>query len=130
MLEHREKPSLERWDQRSESWDQRSESWDQRSEIRDQTKLEELGSTWDPLAAAWEEKLAELAAYKAMPGHGHCNVPNFANARADSLLGKWVRAQRKQKIKYDADPAASSLTAERVAKLEELGFAWNPLAAV
>ena len=84
-------------------------------------KLEALGFAWDPRAAVWEEKLRQLAAFKAMPGHGHCNVPR--GYPANPQLGEWVSRQRQQKKKYDADPATSQLTAERVARLEALGFA-------
>jgi REP element-mobilizing transposase RayT len=86
-------------------------------------KLDALGFAWDAQAAAWEKKLAELAAFKAMPGHGHCNVPNQYPANKE--LGVWVSYQRVQKAKNVADPSASSLTAERAAKLDALGFAWS-----
>jgi hypothetical protein len=85
-------------------------------------KLEALGFVWDTVTAAWEVKLAELAAFKAMPGHD-CSVPR--GYPANPPLGTWVDKQRQHKKKYDADPATSSLTAERVGKLEALGFAWS-----
>jgi hypothetical protein len=90
-------------------------------------KLEALGFAWDPRAAAWEEKLRQLVAFKAMPAHDHCNVPR--GYPANPQLGEWVSRQRQQKKKYDAYPATSQLTAERVAKLEVLGFAWDPFSA-
>jgi hypothetical protein len=86
-------------------------------------KLEALGFPWHPRAAAWEEKLMQLMAFKAMPQHGHCNVPR--GYLANKHLGKWVDKQRKEKKKYNADPTTSQLMAERVEKLEALGFAWD-----
>ena len=62
------------------------------------------------LEAAWEESLASLAAYKAE--HGHCRVK-----RQDRKLGRWVSYQRQQKDR---------MTAERVSRLEKLGFVWDP----
>ena len=76
------------------------------------------------LPVAWEKRLVELVAFEAMPGHGHCRVPK--RYPANPQLGAWVGKQREQKKKYDADPTASALTAEWVAKLEALGFAWDP----
>jgi hypothetical protein len=68
-----------------------------------------------------EQRLAELAAFKAMPEHGHCKVPQ--GYPANPALGRWVNDQRKQKKRYDDDPTKSGLTVERVAALENL-FSW------
>ena len=82
-----------------------------------ETDLAAQHQSYQPAAEActahWEEKLAELAAYKAMPGHCLLLCPQ---------LGKWVRTQREQTTKYDADPATSQLTVQQMGKLWALGF--------
>ena len=46
-----------------------------------QTQLQAIpGMQWDPIAAAWDEKLDQLKAYKA--SNKHCNVP-----RREGVLG-------------------------------------------
>ena len=68
--------------------------------------------------------MAKLVAFRAMPGHGHCRVPN--GWPADPKLGKWVGSQRKYKKRLDAGHPSPGITKERVAKLDQLGFEWNP----
>ena len=69
-----------------------------------------------PDEAAWQEKLAQLAAYKAE--HGDCNVP-CAWAK-DPPLGRWVHKQRHRKKKLDRGEPWPGMTAARVGKLEAL----------
>ena len=76
----------------------------------------------EALDAAWEEKLVRLEAYKAV--HGDCNVPlRWAD---DKQLGKWVVHQRGRKRKLDRGEPSKGMTAARAAKLDALGFAWDP----
>ena len=63
---------------------------------------------------------ARLAEFKAE--HGHCRVPR--NNPADPKLGNWVGNQRRCKKRHASDPSPI-LAAERVAKLEALGFEWS-----
>jgi hypothetical protein len=77
-------------------------------------QLDALGFCWNTLAAAWDKKYAELVAYKEV--HGHCNVP-----QGNGSLGSWCNNQRNRR---------NSLTLEQIAKLEALGFYWNPSATV
>jgi hypothetical protein len=83
-------------------------------------RLEALGFVWDPDEAAWEAQLARLAAYKA--AHGDCNVPR--GWAEDPRLGRWVMAQRQYKKKLARGEPSPGMTAERVARLEALGFIW------
>jgi hypothetical protein len=69
-------------------------------------------------------KLARLAAYKE--AHGDCSVPQ--RWAEDPILGQWVSNQRKCKRKLDRGDPSPRITAERAAKLEALGFAWQTLA--
>ena len=104
-------------------------------------KLEALGFAWELSAAAiskrrsevsgtrddagWEVQLAKLKAYKRK--HGDCAVPN--RWAEDPRLGGWVNMQRKLKRKLDRGEPSNGMTAERAAKLEALGLAWELSAA-
>ena len=66
-----------------------------------------------------EAQLAKLEVYKA--AHGDCSVP-YGWAE-DKQLGSWVSKQRTLKHKLDRGEPSQGMTAERVAKLEALGFA-------
>ena len=81
-------------------------------------RLESLGFVWDPLEANWEEMFAALQAYKAE--HRHCNVPY--KWPDNPSLGTWVGHQRTSKKN-------GRLSEERIARLESLGFVWDPLEA-
>ena len=50
---------------------------------------------------------------------GDCNVPR--TWKDDPQLGIWVRDQKAHLRKYEADPATSRLSAERVAALRQMG---------
>ena len=64
---------------------------------------------------------ARLAAFEAE--HGHCRVPR--KHPADPKLGNWVAKQRQCKKKMDGDDSSPGITAERVVKLDALGFEWS-----
>ena len=66
----------------------------------------------------WEESRVRLEAYRDAHG-GDCNVPQ--RWKDDQPLGGWVKWQKAQWRKYEADPATSWLSAERVAALEQMG---------
>ena len=66
--------------------------------------------------------LAKLAAFKVMPKHGHCKVPQ--KHPDEPKLGRWVGSQRTYKKKLEASHPGQRITKERVAKLDELGFEW------
>jgi hypothetical protein len=88
-------------------------------------KLEALGFAWELLGAGWEAQLVKLKAHKRL--HGDCNVPQ--RWAEDPKLGSWVRDQRKCKRALDRGDARPQMTPARVAKLDELGFAWELSAA-
>ena len=76
-------------------------------------RLSELGFVWDQIQQVWEDRFQELAAYKLE--HGDCLVrSSFGNKK----LAKWVSHQRnfRKKGKLDAD---------RIKRLDELGFVWD-----
>ena len=62
---------------------------------------------------AWQRGLSALEEFKRR--EGHCRVPRFY-LEGSYRLGQWVAVQRYSK---------NSLTAERKARLNELGFIWS-----
>ena len=80
-------------------------------------RLDALGFVWEPMGALWEDNFNRLAAYKAQ--HGTCEVPD---AEDGPRLRKWWERQRKAK-------KSGTLSMERIARLEALGFAWEPFEA-
>jgi hypothetical protein len=80
-------------------------------------RLDEIGFLWDPFTADWEEGFAALKVFKKR--EGHCRVPH-SHKEGAHRLGQWVSTQRRSK---------TTLTAERLQRLEEIGFVWDPLTA-
>jgi hypothetical protein len=76
-------------------------------------RLQRLGFAWDHRDAVWEQRFAELEAYRRR--HGHCRVPS--RSKKDPSLGHWVQHQRVLK-------RASRLRAKRIRRLEKIGFDW------
>ena len=85
-------------------------------------RLTALGLVWDQNEAKWQAQLARLVAYKAK--HGDCSVPQ--DWAADSALGRWVNSQRVGKRKLDRGEPSEGMTAEQAARLDALGFTWDP----
>jgi len=65
----------------------------------------------------WDARFEDLAQYKK--AHGHCRVP-----RTVPILGRWVKKQREQH-KMKKDGHSTSLTDERLNRLNQLGFVWD-----
>jgi hypothetical protein len=79
-------------------------------------RLERLGFEWFPYEADWEAMFGTLTAYKQ--AHGDCNVPN--RWKDNPELGVWCSTQR---YAYNKNKQST----DRVKRLEQLGFEWNPL---
>jgi len=80
-------------------------------------RLEEIGFEWNPMRKVlelWERRFSDLIAFKNQ--RGHCNVP--AEWSKNPQLGKWVSNQR-------GNYKRGTLSAERIKKLEALGFKWG-----
>jgi DNA-binding TFAR19-related protein (PDSD5 family) len=78
-------------------------------------RLDEIGFVWDVLTLQWEEGLAVLKQF--WEREGHCLVKR--GHREDGVrLGIWVGTQRQKK---------DTLTPERIQRLKEIGFVWDPL---
>jgi superfamily II DNA or RNA helicase len=79
-------------------------------------RLEAIGFCWDAKDSIWGERFRELEAFARSAGH--CNVPvTFHNRQ----LALWVVGQR-------SSFKGGKLSQERIAKLESLGFVWDPFA--
>ncbi|KAJ1446321.1 helicase associated domain-containing protein [Pelagophyceae sp. CCMP2097] len=64
----------------------------------------------------WERQYLRLAAFRK--AEGHCVVPSAFAAADGTKLAPWVQAQRRAH-------KAGRLNAERVERLEAIGFAWS-----
>jgi len=81
--------------------------------------LDALDFTWQSRdVGTWEDRLAEVAAFKAE--HGHCDIPT--NFHENPKLGRFVNNMRSKM-------SNGELPAERIEKLEALGFKWALRAA-
>lgn len=78
-------------------------------------RLEQLGFVWSPFDAMWDERLANLAAFKKK--FGHCNVSS--RDEENPPLAAWVQRQRNSERR-------SLLSPEHWRRLNALGFDWNP----
>jgi hypothetical protein len=79
--------------------------------------LDALGFVWDQLQEDFDRGLAELATY--VQAHGDALVPD-AYVTTGFKLGTWCGTRR-------AERRAGKLSAERIAALDALGFAWDPV---
>jgi superfamily II DNA or RNA helicase len=76
--------------------------------------LSALNFTWKHRdRGSWEDRLAEVVAYKAL--HGHCDIP--LNYPENPKLGRFVNHMRSKRT-------SGKLSADRAAKLEAIGFLW------
>ena len=82
--------------------------------------LDDIGFLWDYYERVWLDKYDELIKYQAY--HGHCNVPFVY--QSNPSLGIWVSTQRQQYNLYKRGKP-TKITADRMKKLEDLGFVWN-----
>jgi hypothetical protein len=77
--------------------------------------LDELGYIWKQRdRGTWEDRLAEVIAFKEK--YGHCDIP--MSITDPPKLSGFVNATRSQRNK-------GTLSAERIAKLDAVGFLWQ-----
>jgi superfamily II DNA or RNA helicase len=81
-------------------------------------KLDEIGFEWEPFANQWEERFAELAAYKQ--AYGDCNVSS--GDINHTQLFTWCSGQRYAYVK-------KQLTLDKIERLQNIGFVWRPIDA-
>ena len=76
------------------------------------TLLDELGFSWKQRErVSWDDRLAEVAAFKAK--NSHCEIPVDK-----TRLGRFINSTRFQRNR-------GKLSADRIAKLDALGFVWK-----
>ena len=85
-------------------------------------KLEMLGvvAEWNESTAAWTQRYQELREF--LNSHGHILVPS--RWEENHQLGRWVSNQRVQYRRFQAGQR-STLTEERISRLEAIGFVWD-----
>ena len=86
-----------------------------------QDQLERIGFVWHSRGIAWEDRYMELRAFYEM--HGHCDISQYFPKT--SQISIWVKCQRRQ-YKLFCEGKRSSITKERIMRLNLLGFKWNP----
>ena len=84
------------------------------------TKLDSIGFDWIPRLSGWDEMFQCIKLYKAKCGD--CNVPIKFNE--NRKLGAWVSKQRFS-YKMLEEGKKSSITEERIQKLNGIGFQWE-----
>ena len=78
-------------------------------------ELESIGFVWDAHESAWESKFEMLVEFRSE--RGHCRVPrDFPD---NPQLASWIKRQRRLF-------RSGSVCPSRIARLEELGFVWDP----
>jgi hypothetical protein len=108
-------PGLRRWVLRQRELRKKESLGSERCE-----RLEAIGFAWQSVRQArnlrelWETRFQQLLQYRQR--FGHCRVP--AKWREDLPLGHWVHVQREFKKR-------GILSAERVQRLEAIGFQWH-----
>ena len=89
--------------------------------------LEDIGFVWDITEHTWNIRYNELCQFRKM--NGHAVVP-----RSHGPLGAWVEKQRIEYKKFktlsdddniEAQKPSTTLTKERVEKLNEVGFVYD-----
>lgn len=70
---------------------------------------------------SWEDSFNLLLQYRT--DTGNCRVPH--HYKADARLGSWVAVQRKN-YKLWCQDKRSTMTEEKIQRLESLGFEWAP----
>ena len=83
-------------------------------------KLNDIGFEWVLLVLTeWNDRYEELQQYRYK--YGDCNVP--VKWTDNTQLGVWVKRQREQ-YRLHKDGKESSMTEERIKKLNDIGFEW------
>lgn len=84
--------------------------------------LEAEDFIWEVFAYYWELKFEEACTFAAM--NGHCAIRERTGANYNPLSG-WAAIQRRNYIKYKNEEKQTTLTEERIDRLNVIGFAWE-----
>ncbi|KAG7359854.1 helicase domain protein [Nitzschia inconspicua] len=83
-------------------------------------QLLEVGFIFDSHRAVWHARFETLKAYRL--ANGHCGIPAKYE---DGSLNVWIKHQRRQYLLF-INGERSTMTEERIAALNSIGFNWNP----
>ena len=123
-LNHAENPSLAHWVKR-QRYQYSLKLFGKHSTLTEerQAMLELLNFIWDSHGAQWEERYQELIQFVRY--YGHPNVPT--KYPKNPKLSIWVKCQRRQyKLYHQRGPQHSNITPERIERLSQIGFAFDP----
>jgi superfamily II DNA or RNA helicase len=81
-------------------------------------RLNSLEFSWDPHEEDWNKAFNEISSFRDK--EGHCRVPKRLKINGVGL-GIWANTQRRFYTK-------SLLSAERISRLDSIGFSWDPFA--
>jgi hypothetical protein len=122
LVSLRQQPQLFRWTHTQ--WQMRRDGKRQPDRV---DRLDAIGFLWDiptlqtvrpahcpELETRWQQRLDQLVGFRARSGH--CNIPQ--GWPEDQKLAAWTHNQRSRK-------AAGKLSAERIARLDAIGFSWT-----
>ncbi|KAG7372902.1 helicase domain protein [Nitzschia inconspicua] len=114
-------PKLAQWVKRQRHQNKRKHMG-HRSTLTDdrEEKLLAVGFIFDSHRAGWYERFETLKAFYL--AHGHCGIPAKFE---DGSLNVWMKHQRRQYVVF-MNEKKSTMTEERIAALNSIGFNWNP----
>jgi hypothetical protein len=75
---------------------------------------------WDSHEAVWNERLAQIQAYRKL--FGHCRIPSYCSKYPQ--LASWVKCQRRQ-YKLFWEGKASAMNLDRIQLLDDIDFTWE-----
>jgi hypothetical protein len=115
-----ENPLLSKWAKR-QRYQYKLKKCRKHSTLTDdrEDRLGKLGFVWDVHISTWDDRYQELCEFRR--NHGHCNVHRSFNE--NPKLGSWVKCQRRQHSLF-RNGKKSSVTPERISKLDALDFEW------
>ncbi|KAG7338016.1 helicase domain protein [Nitzschia inconspicua] len=85
-----------------------------------QERLLDVGFIFDSHRAVWHSRFETLKAFTL--ANGHCSIPAKFD---DGSLNVWIKHQRRQYLLFKKGEK-STMTEERIAALNSIGFDWNP----
>ncbi|KAG7340228.1 helicase domain protein [Nitzschia inconspicua] len=83
-------------------------------------KLRAVGFIFDSHRAVWYARYETLKSYYL--ANGHCGIPSKFE---DGSLNVWIKHQRRQYLLF-MNGEKSTMTEQRIAALNSIGFNWNP----
>jgi succinate dehydrogenase flavin-adding protein (antitoxin of CptAB toxin-antitoxin module) len=102
---------LKKQDNKLRAWVQNERSKKDSRSLDQIKRLDALDFIWNPHAEDWEESFSKLQKFHEK--EGHFRVPE----KQDNKLRGWVSRQRRR---------PNSLSADRIKRLNSLGFVWDP----